>query len=120
VTADVTSVHFARHTSAKGRALPFIAAAVLGLAACDLNVTVSGVVRDTSGAPLEDVAVTLQTAGREPDRTKTLGDGSFNVGIVGADPRQTQISFHKDGFQDLAKGLDGEARPTMEVTLLRN
>ena len=114
------SVHLARHARAKVRAMAFIVAAVLGVGACDLNVTVSGVVRDASGAPLEDVAVTLQTAGREPDRAKTIGDGSFNVGIVGADPHQTQISFHKDGFQDLVKGLDGEARPTMLVTLLRN
>ena len=62
-------------------------------------------------------------AGRAPDRVKTASDGSLNVGFVGADPRQTRISFHKDGFQDFAKGLDGEVRlvrPTMEVTLVRD
>ena len=113
-------VHLGRYATGKLRTTPLVVIAIIGLAACDLNVTVSGVVRDASGTPLEDVAVTLQTAGREPDRTKTTSDGSFNVGIVGADPKQTRISFHKDGFQDLAKGLDGEARPTMEVTLVRN
>jgi hypothetical protein len=91
-----------------------------GPAGCDLNVTVTGVVRDPSGAPLQDVAVTLQTPGREPDRTTTTSDGTFNVGIVGADPRKTKVSFHKDGFQDVARDLGEEARPAMEVTLVPN
>jgi hypothetical protein len=89
-------------------------------AGCDLNVTVTGVVRDPSGVPLQDVAVTLQTPGREPDRARTTSDGTFNVGIVGADPRKTRVSFHKDGFQDVARDLGEEARPTMEVTLIPN
>jgi hypothetical protein len=91
--------------------------AALGLAACDLNVTVTGVVRDPSGRPIQDVAVTLQTPGREPHRARTIVDGTFNVGIVGADPRQTRISFHKDGFNDVARELGEEARPAMDVTL---
>jgi len=95
-------------------------AAAAGLAACDLNVTVTGVVRNPSGVPLENVAVTLQTPGREPDRASTIGDGSFNVGIVGADPRRTRISFHKDGFQDVARELGDEPRPTLEITLVPN
>jgi hypothetical protein len=69
---------------------------------------------------LQDVAVTLQTAGREPDTARTVGDGSFNVGIVGADPSQTRISFHKDGFRDVEKALGGQARPTLQVTLIPN
>jgi hypothetical protein len=109
-----------RSAIAKVQSVLVTVAAVVGLAACDLNVTVSGVVRDSSGAPLQDVAVTLQTVGREPDKARTGSDGSFNVGIVGADPRQTRISFQKDGFRDFAKGLDGEARPMMQVTLVRN
>lgn len=96
---------------------PAILIAALSFAACDLNVTVTGVVRDPSGRPIQDVDVTLQTPGREPDRTKTIVDGTFNVGIVGADPRQTTISFHKDGFQDVARELGEEARPTIDVTL---
>jgi hypothetical protein len=92
--------------------------AAVELAACDLNVTASGVVRDPSGAPLKNVAVTLQAPGREPDRSTTVSDGSFTVGIVGADPRQTRISFHKDGFRDVVRELGEEARPTMEVTLI--
>lgn len=119
-TAEVPALHLKRHAIAKVQNVLILAAAGLGIAACDLNVTVSGIVRDASGAPIEDVAVTLQTVGRQPDRTKTASDGTFNVGIVGADPRQTRISFHKDGFQEFAQGLDGEARPTMEVTLVRN
>ena len=91
-----------------------------GLGACDLNVTVSGVVRDPSGAPLEDVDVTLQTPGREPDRAKTINDGSYNVGIVGADPKQTRISFQKQGFRDQAQQLGEDPRPTIEVTLVPN
>jgi hypothetical protein len=99
---------------------PAILAGALGFAACDLNVTVTGIVRDPSGRPIQDVAVTLQTPGREPDRARTVVDGTFNVGIVGADPRQTRISFHKDGFQDVARELGEEARPTIDVTLMPN
>jgi hypothetical protein len=97
-----------------------IVTAGVGSAACDLNVTVTGIVRDPTGAPLQDVAVTLLTPGRQPDKARTTSDGTFNVGIVGADPRQTKISFHKDGFQDLARELGEDARPAIEVTLIPN
>jgi hypothetical protein len=107
-------------TAARLIARPAIVIAALGLQACDLNVTVTGVVRDPSGRPLQGVAVTLETPGREPDRATTIADGTFNVGIVGAEPRQTRISFHKDGFQEVARELGEDARPTMEVTLSPN
>lgn len=108
--------------SATGRLVrvAVVLALAIGLGACDLNVTVSGVVRDPSGAPLEDVDVTLQTPGREPDRTKTINDGSYNVGIVGADPKQTRISFQKLGFREQAQQLGDDPRPTIEVTLVPN
>ena len=99
---------------------PAVVVAALGLQACDLNVTVTGVVRDPSGRPIQHVAVTLETPGREPDRATTTADGAFNVGIVGADPRQTRISFHKDGFKDVARELGEDARPTIDVTLSSN
>lgn len=95
-------------------------AVALGLVACDPYVTVTGVVREPSGAPLPDVVVTLQTVGREPDRATTSDDGSFNVGIVGADPQRTRISFQKEGFKQLDEVVGKEEGRTMEVTLLPN
>lgn len=97
-----------------------VAAVAFGLVACDPYVTVTGVVREPSGAPLPDVVVTLQTAGREPDRATTADSGSFNVGIVGADPQRTYISFQKEGFKQLEQVVGAEERRTMEVTLLPN
>jgi hypothetical protein len=38
-----------------------------------------------------------------------MSDGTFNVGMVGADPRKTQVSFHKNGFRDVARELGEEA-----------
>ena len=109
-----------RPAAARFGAYVAILTAVMGLAACDLNVTVTGVVRDPSGRPIQDVEVTLQTTGREPDKARTIADGTFNVGIVGADPRATRISFHKEGFQDVARELGEQARPTIDVTLVPN
>ena len=63
------------------------------LGGCDPYTKVSGVVRQPSGAPLAEVTVVLSTAGREPHQVKTGNDGAFEVGIVGADPRVTYISF---------------------------
>ena len=92
-----------------------VAIAVTG-SACDSYVTVDGVVRDPSGAPLQDVAVELETPGRAIHPAKTASDGSFDVGIVGAEWRKTSISFRKDGYQDMRRGLGAE-QSTMNVTL---
>ena len=96
--------------------------AVVGLLAielcgCDPYVKVSGVVRQPSGAPLAEVSVVLRTAGREPHQAKTDNDGAFDVGIVGADPRATYISFARDGFRPVEELVGDEERRTMEVTL---
>jgi len=92
-----------------------VAIAVTG-SACDSYVTVNGVVRDSAGAPLQDVAVELETTGRAVHPAKTASDGSFDVGIVGAEWRKTSISFRKDGYQDMRRGLAAE-RSTINVTL---
>ena len=97
-----------------GAALTVVA---LAACACDLNVTVSGSVREASGGPLADVTVTLQTPGRQPHATHTRADGSFDVGMVGADPEAATVSFAKPGFQSLERGLGGEARPVLHVVL---
>jgi hypothetical protein len=87
------------------------------LAGCDQNVSVTGAVRDPGGRALEDVVVTLETPGRTPDVAHTAKDGSFNVGIVGADPRRTHLSFRKEGYVAQARDLDGDARPTLAIVL---
>ena len=87
-------------------------------AACDENVTVTGVVRSEAATPLPGVSVTLETSGRAPDKATTGDDGSFNVGIVGADPRRTRIRFEKSGFVSQERNLGREARVTMNVALL--
>jgi len=87
------------------------------LGACDQNVSVTGAVRDPGGRALEDVVVTLETPGRAPDVVRTANDGTFHVGIVGADPRKAHLSFRKDGYLAQARELDGEARPTLAIVL---
>lgn len=109
-----------RQKAAGAAGMVAIAAIALGLMACDRYVTVTGVVREPSGTPLRGVVVTLQTVGREPDRASTANDGSFNVGIVGAEPQRTRISFRKEGFQQLEEVVGKEERRAMEVTLLPN
>ena len=110
-----------RRNSRKGGSFDAWAAltiVALVVAACDLNVAVTGSVRETSGEPLADVAVTLQTPGRQPHVTRTGEDGSFEVGMVGADPEAASVHFEKAGFVPLERGLGGDARPTMHVVLV--
>lgn len=117
-TAEVLPTRLRRASRLPTRRGVVLAAAVLGLAACDPSVTVKGIVREGSGGPLEDVTVTLRTDGREPDVDKTNSDGKFNVGIVGADPQKTSVSFTKAGFQETVQIVGQEERRTMDVTLL--
>lgn len=101
------------------RALRVAVAGMLALAlgGCDPYVKVDGVVRQASGAPLGDVSVVLRTTGREPHVVKTGSDGAFDVGIVGAEPRATYISFSKDGYQPVEEVVGDQERRTMAVTL---
>jgi len=85
--------------------------------ACDEYVTVSGVVSDPSGLALHDVAIVLRTPGREPHVSRTAEDGSFKVGIVGADPRNTRVAVRKEGFEEFERELGKETRVTMAITL---
>lgn len=71
----------------------------------------TGVVRDPSGSPIQDVAVELETADRGPHRAKTASDGSFLVDFIGADPHRISISFRKNGYQDVRRILGEDARP---------
>jgi hypothetical protein len=66
-----------------------------------LPTAIAGYLGRPSGAPLAEVTVVLRTTGREPHQARTGNDGSFDVGIVGADPRATYISFARDGFQPI-------------------
>jgi hypothetical protein len=99
-------------------AVAAVTTVALVVSACDLNLAVSGSVRGPSGKPLPDVAVTLRTPGRQPHVTHTSADGSFDVGMVGADPEAASVYFEKVGFVPLARGLAGEARPTLHVVLV--
>jgi hypothetical protein len=88
-----------------------------GLTACDPYVRMEGVVRDRSGAPVPDVAVTLTMPGQLPDKTTTATDGSYNVGLIGADSKQTRISFEKNGFKSFEKVVGKPDQQTLDVTL---
>lgn len=88
----------------------------IGSAACDPVVNPTGTVRDPAGVPLEHVRVTLETQGRSASR-ETSKDGTFDVGIVGADPRKTQISFEKPGYTSITQPLGSEDRPVLTITL---
>jgi hypothetical protein len=90
-----------------------------GLTACDPYVRLEGIVRDPSGAPLPDVAVILTMPGQLPDKTMTASDGSYNVGLIGADSKQTRISFEKDGYPSFEKVVGKPDQQTMDVTLIR-
>jgi len=98
--------------------LTFAAAFAAASAACDPYVTVTGVVQDKSGSPIQGVIVELETAGRMPHRSETTSNGSFHIGMVGADPRSTSVSFRKDGYQDVRRNVGERPRPTINVTLV--
>jgi hypothetical protein len=96
-----------------------VVAVAFGLAACDAYVRLEGVVRDPSGAPLPNVAVTLAMPGQLPDETTTASDGSYNVGLIGADSKQTRISFRKDGYKSFEKVVGKPDQQRMDVTLIQ-
>lgn len=91
--------------------------ALVATIACDPTLKVKGTVHDRQGNPLEDVTVTLQSEGRGPHRSVTAKDGSFGIGIVGADPRQTKLLFQKEGYKTLEKPLSNERASEVHVTL---
>jgi len=73
---------------------------------CDTSVRVGGTVRNHDGTPLEGVSVTLQTQGRGPHTTTTDKNGTFTIGMVGADPTQVTLVFEKPGFKTLHVPFD--------------
>ena len=110
---------FSRALRQKGNRA-FAGVVALSLTACDPVVDVEGVVRDPTGTPVADVAVTLTMPGRVPDKATTAGDGSYDVGIVGADSKQTRISFEKRGFKTLEKVVGKPDQQKLDVTLDRD
>jgi len=100
----------------KGAMVVFVLAVTI---ACDPTIRVEGTVHDRQGNPLEGVTVTLQSEGRGPHKTATAKDGSFGIGIVGADPRQTRLSFEKEGYKTVDLPLGGNDRASLQVTLER-
>jgi hypothetical protein len=100
------------------RVSAFLLASIFWPAGCDQNVSATGTVRDPSGVPLESVSVTMETTGRAPDIANTAKDGAFNVGIIGADPRATRISFQKPGYKRIQQPLGPDPRPVLQITLV--
>jgi hypothetical protein len=96
-------------------AIAFVAIAIAG---CDEEVFVKGVVRGPTGAPLDGATVTFMSPGRPPDTAKTPNDGTFNVGMIGADPSKARVSFEKQGFQKIERSLEGRPQWAMDITLV--
>lgn len=101
------------------RAAKLVGALVLLLAivACDRVITVKGVVRDPAGKPLANVAVTLQALSRGPHKAVTALDGTYDVGIVGADPSTTKVYFEKASFERVERQLWAVSEYVIDVTL---
>ena len=86
--------------------------------ACDPTLTVTGTVCDRQGNPLADVTVLLQSEGRrEPHKSMTAKDGSFGIGMVGADPGQTTLLFEKEGYKSVRMPVSHEPTREVHVTL---
>ena len=96
------------------------ASLALTLIACDPVLRVKGVVHDEHGRPLDQVIVTLHTEGRPPRQAITAKDGSFSVGIVGAEPRDSKVSFGKDGFKTVEQPLGSRRELELDITLKPN
>lgn len=94
-----------------------LVSAIMMLPACDLNVAVDGSVRAADGSPVHDVAVALQMPGRPSHVVHTARDGTFDVGMVGADPGVAKVLFEKPGFKSVERNLEGKARSTVHVVL---
>lgn len=97
---------------------PLIALVTFTTAGCDEDVFVKGVVRSPSGAPLPGATVTFTSPGRPVDTVKTPADGTFNVGMIGADPNKARVSFEKEGFQTVERSLEGRPQWAMDITLM--
>jgi hypothetical protein len=66
---------------------------------------------------VENVTVILQARGRGPHRTFTAKDGSFGLGIVGAKPENTTVTFEKSGYKSVQRPLGKEREAALDVTL---
>lgn len=99
------------------RGLLAIAMAVCAITiACDPKVRVEGTVVDHRGKALEGVTVRLQSEGRGPHKTETTQDGTFSIGMVGADPAHTSLLFEKKGYKTLQMPFDS-TQASLRVTL---
>jgi hypothetical protein len=100
------------------RAAAFIACVLAAATiACDPTVQVEGTVHDSQGKPLEGVTVTLQSEGRQPHQTVTAKDGTFGLGIVGAEAGQTKLVFQKDGYVTREQPLTDAHIHNLQVVL---
>ncbi len=76
-----------------------------------------GKVTDADGNPLAGVTVTIEKAGAMPRKKITETDGLYEVSLIGAEPKETKISFVKDGYKTVEKGFEKEGKENYDVTL---
>lgn len=106
-------------TTRRSILLGLLAIAIVACAsaiACDPEVKVAGKVHDHQGSPLEGVTVTLHSEGRGPHTTVSAKDGSFTVGIIGADPEHISLVFEKQGYKTLQMPFDSK-QDSVQITL---
>jgi hypothetical protein len=88
------------------------------LLACDPVIRVKGIVHDQNGTPLDEVTVTLNVEGRPSYTASTAKDGSFHIGMVGAKPERTNLTFQKRGYRTIQERVRSARTSGLDITLV--
>ena len=91
--------------------------AVLSLVGCDPYIHISGIVKDSHGAPVPNVDVTL-AQGQRWTNAPSRNDGKFDVGMVFSPSNKLTLSLTRDGYQTFSKTFHSRDRlTTLDITL---
>ena len=83
----------------------------------DPFVGAKGVVRDKDGKPLAGVNLLLESNNRISREDKTKEDGKYDIGMIGAKPEETKLTFSKEGYKPYILNFEKLGDIEIDVTL---
>ena len=93
------------------------AIAIVSLLGCDPYIHISGIVRNSHGAQVPNVDVTL-AQGQRWINALSAEDGKFDLGTVYSPSKKLTLSLTRDGYQPFSKTFHSSGgRITIDVTL---
>jgi hypothetical protein len=93
------------------------AIAILSLLGCDPYIHISGIVKNSHGAPVPNVDVTL-AQGQRWMNAPSAEDGKFDLGMVYSPSKKLTLSLTRDGYQPSSRTFHSRGGlTTLDVTL---